>query len=99
MLNENQLGLVAAIEADAKDRGLCAPVEPEPVVALTMTPDAGRLFWKALIYAANRIPREARASHEDLSHEDWLRWGASRLDAAIRAAGSSSPESMEAVNG
>jgi hypothetical protein len=55
-------------------------------VALTMTPDAGQAFLKALNYAANRLwAREVRTDQADMSHEDWLRWGASRLDAALRA--------------
>jgi hypothetical protein len=76
----------AAADGLNHNRAAAGRPAPEGTVALTMTPDAGLLFWKALIYAANRVPREARASHEDLSHEDWLRWGASRLDAALLAA-------------
>jgi hypothetical protein len=60
----------------------------EATVALTMTPEAAKRFWTALIYAANRIPRESRLSPgEEMSHEDWLRWGASRLDHAGRELG------------
>lgn len=55
-------------------------------VALTMTPDAGRMFLKALIYAASRISPVTRAAGAEISHEDWLLWGANRLDAALRAA-------------
>lgn len=61
----------------------------EPItdtVALTMTLAAAERFLRALIYAANRIPREARIHYSDqMSHEDWLRWGANRLDAECRA--------------
>lgn len=66
--------------------GMNQPAEPPGKVALTMSPDAGEVFLKALIYAANRIPPNARMEGAEMSHEDWLRWGASRLDAAIRAA-------------
>ncbi len=60
----------------------------EITVALTMSPEAAQRFWDALIYAANRIPRESRSNPaESMSHEDWLRWGASRLDAAGRDLG------------
>lgn len=55
-------------------------------VALTMTVDAGRMFWQALIYAAARVSPDARVAGAEQSHEEWLQWGASRLDAAIRAA-------------
>lgn len=76
------------------------PIIIKDVVALTMTPDAGSAFWKALIYAANRIPREARTDGSEMTHEDWLRWGASRLDAAIRAAAPAVPaEAPEADRG
>jgi hypothetical protein len=58
----------------------------ETSVALTMSPDAGRVFFAALMYAAARIPQD-KGEHADseMSHADWLRWGANRLDAAIRA--------------
>lgn len=71
--------------------------ENDVTVALTMTPDAGRAFLRALTYAANRIPHKARTDGAEMSHEDWLRWGASRLDVAIRAAESSSLEPVEAT--
>ena len=55
------------------------------LVALTMSPEAAERFQTALIYAANRIPQEARKHYTDeMSHEDWLRWGANRIDAARR---------------
>ncbi len=59
---------------------------PADLVALTMTPEAGRLFLKALNYAACRIVTSAHTDDGEMSHEDWLRWGASRLDAALLAA-------------
>ncbi len=59
--------------------------EVDGLVALTLTPDAGQAFRAALIYAANRIPADARMEGAADSHEGWLRWGASRLDAALHA--------------
>jgi hypothetical protein len=59
---------------------------PADLVALTMTPDAGRAFWKALIAAAARIPEDARTKGDETSYVEWLEWGASRLDLALRVA-------------
>lgn len=65
---------------------MTTPADEQAIVALTMTPDAAERFWTALIYAANRIPSEARrVTDGSMDHEDWLRWGASRLDAAYHA--------------
>lgn len=68
---------------------------PADLVALTMAPYAGVLFWNALMYAANRIPANARTEGAEDSHEDWLRWGASRLDLALRVAFNAKAEAAD----
>lgn len=80
------IAIDAIAQALTVQRNECQPSAAGGRVALTMTVDAGRMFWQALIYAAARVSPDARVAGAEQSHEEWLQWGASRLDAAIRAA-------------
>lgn len=54
-------------------------IEAENLVAVTMTAEAARSFWKALIWASAQAETHGRDEHYD-----WLSWGAGRVSIAQR---------------